>query len=102
MTGNGLALWLLITCTATGTGLALWLLKLLLDRDSDRHATDAEDTSQDTDHPTSILIWSTSGAPLNPPSHAPHAHTAACTGDPLTRPTLPVRPARHAKPRTAS
>ncbi|MDX3162385.1 hypothetical protein PV516_01040 [Streptomyces scabiei] len=82
MTGDGLALWLVITGSALGTGVILWLLKLLIDATSD--------TAPVTARP----IW--------PPFPAPHAHTTACTGETLTLTTLQPHRARHAKPRNAA
>ncbi|WP_371579419.1 hypothetical protein [Streptomyces sp. NBC_01314] len=88
MTGNGPALWLVITSTATGTGLVLWLLKLLIDAASDE--------------PSRAPAAPVPAPPLWQPFPAPHAHTTACTGETLHLTTVQASRARHAKPRTAS
>ncbi|MBE4790967.1 hypothetical protein [Streptomyces caniscabiei] len=90
MTGDGLALWLLITCTATGTGIVLWLLKLLIDAASD-YAPATEHQPEPAPPVPARPIW--------PALPTPHAHTTACTGETLALTVQPSR-ARHAKPRT--
>ncbi|MFM9595703.1 hypothetical protein ACKI1J_24415 [Streptomyces scabiei] len=90
MTGNGLALWLVIASTASGTGLILWLLKLLID------------ASCDTAEPAPKPAPPVEAAPIWPPFPAPHAHTTTCTGETLTLTALQPHRARHAKPRNAA
>ncbi|MDX3507417.1 hypothetical protein PV755_00520 [Streptomyces caniscabiei] len=93
MTGNGPALWLLITGTATGTGLVLWLLKLLIDATSD--AGPATEHKPEPAPPVPAR-------PIWPAIPTPHAHTATCTGETLALTTVQPSRARHAKPRTTS
>jgi hypothetical protein len=92
VTGDGLALWLVITGSALGTGVILWLLKLLIDVTSD--TAPAEPAPKPAAPDTAPPIW--------PPFPAPHAHTTTCTGETLTLTTLQPHRARHAKPRTAA
>lgn len=92
VTGDGLALWLVITSTAVGTGIVLWLLKLLIDV-----ASDAVPATKPKPKPTPVParpVWS--AFPV------PHAHTSACTGETLHLTNVQAHRARHAKPRTAS
>lgn len=91
VTGNGPALWLVISGSAIGTGLILWLLKLLIDASCD--AAPATEPKPAPPVPA---------APIWPPFPAPHAHTTTCTGETLTLTTLQHHRARHAKPRTAA
>ncbi|WP_059081646.1 hypothetical protein [Streptomyces scabiei] len=91
MTGNGLALWLVIASTASGTGLILWLLKLLIDAS----CAAAPATKPKPAPPVKA-------APIWPPFPAPHAHTTTCTGETLTLTALQPHRARHAKPRNAA
>lgn len=105
MTGNGPALWLLVTSTAIGTGLVLWLLKLLIDEATS--AIDAEPADEDGQAEEPRLTWvlasPDTGAPLHPAPGpaAPHAHTATCVGETLSLTTVQPSRARHAKPRTS-
>ncbi|MDX2552637.1 MULTISPECIES: hypothetical protein [Streptomyces] len=92
MTGDGLALWLVITGSALGTGAILWLLKLLIDAACD---TAPAEPAPEPDAPVQAR-------PIWPPFPAPHAHTTACTGETLTLTTLQPHRARHAKPRNAA
>lgn len=86
MTGNGLALWLVIPGSAISTGLILWLLKLLIDASCDT----APATKPKPAPPVEA-------APIWPPFPAPHAHTTTCTGETLTLTDVQLHRARHAK-----
>lgn len=104
MTGNGPALWLLVTSTAIGTGLVLWLLKLLIDEVTGATTEAADDGQDEEPRLMWVLASPDTGAPLHPAPGpaAPHAHTATCTGETLSLTTVQPSRARHAKPRTAS
>jgi hypothetical protein len=104
VTGDGLALWLVITGSAVGTGLVLWLLKLLVDHDSSSADNAPADTAQDEEpRLTWVLAWPTTGEPLHPlparPACQPalHAHTPTGAGEPLQITALQQSSARHAK-----
>jgi hypothetical protein len=92
VTGDGLALWLVITGSALGTGIVLWLLKLLIDATSD--TAEPEPAPKPATPAPDRPIW--------PAFPAPHAHTTTCTGETLHLTTLQSHRARHAKPRNAA
>lgn len=92
VTGNGLALWLVIPGSAISTGLILWLLKLLIDASCD--TAEPEPAPKPAPPVPARPVW--------PAFPAPHAHTTTCTGETLTLTALQPNRARHAKPRTAA
>ncbi|MEI5522484.1 hypothetical protein WB388_17935 [Streptomyces brasiliscabiei] len=91
MTGNGLALWLVIPGSAISTGLILWLLKLLIDASCDTAPAAKPKPAPPVE---AVPVW--------PPFPAPRAHTTTCTGEALTLADVQLHRARHAKPRNAA